>query len=424
MNEYSIQENIVNIAMRAAELLKDGKIERDDIDGHVGMTQTIVQLAKEFELQHADEDWELPFSPDYWEEIDKFAEEKLMERYSIEPKENTVKLWARVGMTLEVPAETYEQLKVGDRAALQAVFDGTAGHARLDGETYFPDLEQNAGLEEMEFDLPVSRTKQAKLDTPLWDMDDPAKVYAVAGSVKHQVYSGTIEGCERFCQDNNWTYLDENEFEWNLEIEEQEHVLSTPEGPGLDIKILSLQACSDEDYGNTVVQYQQGDAVSFAFSAVPTEEAMKDPQKVIEEIQTERAGKPGLPSWADLSKPLLGIILENPFDMHFEEYDDEGSSKDLEETYWDEVCRLGIDDTVRCGEDDALVTVYAGAMGSIDWSGHELWGKPFFEHRFENNTLVTGGKPSLNDQIKAAQTTAEKQQTGNGLCPDQRGPQR
>lgn len=65
----------------------------------------------------------------------------------------TVRLWARVGMSLDVSPETYTQLKGGDKNALTAVLQGKEGRAFLNGETYFPDIEENKGLEEMDFDL-------------------------------------------------------------------------------------------------------------------------------------------------------------------------------------------------------------------------------------------------------------------------------
>lgn len=65
----------------------------------------------------------------------------------------TVRLWARVGMSLDVSPEIYTQLKGGDKNALTAVLQGKEGRAFLNGETYFPDIEENKGLEEMDFDL-------------------------------------------------------------------------------------------------------------------------------------------------------------------------------------------------------------------------------------------------------------------------------
>lgn len=65
----------------------------------------------------------------------------------------TVRLWARVGMTLDVSPETYARLKGGDKNALTAVLQGKEGRVFLNGETYFPDIEENRGLEETDFDL-------------------------------------------------------------------------------------------------------------------------------------------------------------------------------------------------------------------------------------------------------------------------------
>lgn len=71
----------------------------------------------------------------------------------LQQKDGTVRLWARVGMTLDVSPETYARLKGGDKNALMAVLQGREGRAFLNGETYFPDIEENKGLEEMDFDL-------------------------------------------------------------------------------------------------------------------------------------------------------------------------------------------------------------------------------------------------------------------------------
>lgn len=251
MYDYSIQENIVNISMKAAELLLSGKIQADDMDnGHVGMTQTIVQLAKEFEELHENEDWELPFTPDYWEEIDDFSEQKLTERYGIEPEtpENTVSLWARVGMTLKVPQSTYERLKAGDRNALQDVFDGRVGAAMLDGETYFPDIEQNVGLQEMEFDLPVAKSQRTVIPEQAIPNNDPVKVYAVSGTVKHEIYSGSFSECKGFCKASDWRYVDENSFEWTLELEDSRDL---PSGYFKAIAHFSREAEADIDNDHT-----------------------------------------------------------------------------------------------------------------------------------------------------------------------------
>ena len=71
----------------------------------------------------------------------------------LQQKAGTVRLWARVGMSLDVSPETYTRLKGGDKNALTAVLQGKEGRVFLNGETYFPDIEENKGLEEMDFDL-------------------------------------------------------------------------------------------------------------------------------------------------------------------------------------------------------------------------------------------------------------------------------
>lgn len=58
----------------------------------------------------------------------------------------------------------------------------------------------------------------------------PVKVYAVsAGGVKREVYSGDLDECKLFCENNNWTFKDENDFEWDLEMEDSREAL-LPEG--------------------------------------------------------------------------------------------------------------------------------------------------------------------------------------------------
>ena len=71
----------------------------------------------------------------------------------LQQEDGTVRLWARVGMSLDVSPETYTRLKGGDKSALTAVLQGKEGRVFLNGETYFPDIEENKGLEDMEFNL-------------------------------------------------------------------------------------------------------------------------------------------------------------------------------------------------------------------------------------------------------------------------------
>lgn len=73
-----VEENIVNIAMRAGELIQAGKIESDEISGFIGLTETIVELAHLFEKQNDGVDFGAE-GRDYWLEIDAFAETNLVQ---------------------------------------------------------------------------------------------------------------------------------------------------------------------------------------------------------------------------------------------------------------------------------------------------------------------------------------------------------
>ncbi len=77
------EEDIVNISMVAAQLLKDGKIGPDDLAGHAGFTETIINLAEQFERENSGVDYNTG-DRDYWEEIDAFAERGLIEKYGVD----------------------------------------------------------------------------------------------------------------------------------------------------------------------------------------------------------------------------------------------------------------------------------------------------------------------------------------------------
>lgn len=81
------EENIVNIALTAAILLKDGKIDIEEHGGHAALTSEIVWMAGEFERRYAGVDWHQNVGLTYWEAIDRFAEEGLLEVYGVPDKE-------------------------------------------------------------------------------------------------------------------------------------------------------------------------------------------------------------------------------------------------------------------------------------------------------------------------------------------------
>lgn len=88
-----------------------------------------------------------------------------------------VTLWARVGVSVEVSREVYEQLQQGSEALMRDIIRGKTGKLFLDGETYFPDLEQNGALGEMSFSfdpepLYPSRTAASGLSDPIKLLDD------------------------------------------------------------------------------------------------------------------------------------------------------------------------------------------------------------------------------------------------------------
>lgn len=65
-----------------------------------------------------------------------------------------IKLWARVGVSMEIPADTYEQIAANSRETLIETLQGKHGTVLLDGETYFPTCDVNPReLWETDFDL-------------------------------------------------------------------------------------------------------------------------------------------------------------------------------------------------------------------------------------------------------------------------------
>lgn len=146
-----------------------------------------------------------------------------------------------------------------------------------------------------------------------------------------------------------------------------------------EINVLSFEECLDKTYGETIVQYSSQERISFAFSQVTVDKVAEDPAALVEDLRAQLDKNEKMPLWSLLSDNLLAVVTENPFDMHFVEYDDEGWCEEDVDALFAEICARGLLGVVTCGEDGALVTVYAGAMGSINWTGHPVYGKPCFE---------------------------------------------
>ncbi len=145
-------------------------------------------------------------------------EENIVNHAASEKEQPTVKLWARVGVTLEVSEEIFAKLKDGDTKTLQDVLEGRTGSVRLDGETYFPDIEQNRGID-FDFNLPVSDHSHLT-PTPTVTAEPTTTVFATSLHFKMKVFSGDFDECKAFCKAMNWEYTDENNFLWDLEIED------------------------------------------------------------------------------------------------------------------------------------------------------------------------------------------------------------
>lgn len=140
----------------------------------------------------------------------------------------------------------------------------------------------------------------------------------------------------------------------------------------MDIKIISMEECEDEAYGNSLIQYQCGDdSVGFLFSQVDISKKNCDLSTVLEEIEMRE--KFYRPSWKELSESLLAMITENPFDMNFIEYESFCTPK-LADSIWEEAKIYEISDVVEHGS-DCYLTIYAGAMCEINWRGHHLYGE-------------------------------------------------
>lgn len=215
------EENIVNISMMAAELLKEGRIERDDTNGHIGLTESIISLAEKFEKTYAGIDWDAG-ERDYWIEIDRFAEKELLERYGIErdarePEPRGAELNVKVIISHGIVEGV---LKDSDAPIFVEVVDVDSDYENYEVlEAYREKLYKDRLL--MPCDYTIAGVEdldelEAKLEIP----EDPVKVYAVAGSVKHEVFSGNLDECKAFCEENKWRWVDENTFEWCLEIED------------------------------------------------------------------------------------------------------------------------------------------------------------------------------------------------------------
>ena len=155
-----------------------------------------------------------------------------------------------------------------------------------------------------------------------------------------------------------------------------------------EIKILSATDEVDSCFGESIIQYQKGNAVSFFFSDYEYTEVLDKPKLFIDELARRRRNVDELPLWSDLSKDTLYLVTYNPFDMHFEEGVDEWPEERAE------VCWNELDEVIDFGT-DAPVTVYADAMGHVNWAGHPVYGEPYFDVRPKEECRVINGSKMI-----------------------------
>lgn len=177
----------------------------------------------------------------------------------------------------------------------------------------------------------------------------------------------------------------------------------------MNIKLLSFEECPDEAYGASIVQYQvNDDFISFAFSDIPIEEILSDESKVSVQLYEKAEGFEMLPEWNQLSEKLRELLLQNPFDMTFIEYDFKEWNDQIADAVYDDAKQHHLHDVVQRDVDDCYLTVYAGAMGEVNWNGHEEYGKPCLEHRSKSSICLNqeNAKESLTDKIQTAAAKA------------------
>lgn len=283
-NRNYINENIVNISLMAGKLMADGKISVED---HAELTDHIVAMAKTFEESHKGVDYNAQVkegepTPDYWADIDAFAEKSLIEAYP--PKEEARWNFAETALGKfcleEVPYRLRDNFDIDpDTLApdfistlAERLFDVCLDYDSMDAciedflnehgisteertnealteeqalsdirqyleqqsDQYFADrrttkaevladtelLTQLAGRHHCLVNMFDGNREESCMsacdDNPGINMDE---VYLVSsGGVRKEFYRGTPAECEKFCQDNDWKFVDGNAFEWNLAL--------------------------------------------------------------------------------------------------------------------------------------------------------------------------------------------------------------
>lgn len=307
-NRNFINENIVNISLMAGKLMADGKISVED---HAELTDHIVAMAESFEESHKGVDYnaqakEGEAAPDYWADIDAFAEKSLIEAYP--PKEEARWNFAETVLGKfcleEVPYRLRDNFDIDpdtlapdfistlaerlfdvclDNDAMDECIgdylnehyysiDNEESREALTEEDALSDIRQYLAQQNGQYFADRRTTKEEVLaDTELLGKlagrhhcmvniaggdrqssctyacnFDPGinmdMVYLMSGSVKKEFYRGTPAECEKFCEEHNWSYKDAHEFEWSLALKSE----VGPIKPSLTQQIQTAAAQTDK----------------------------------------------------------------------------------------------------------------------------------------------------------------------------------
>lgn len=131
-------------------------------------------------------------------DADKFIEGVREYRQDFDPDEHAVMWFNAKDKVPGVPQNLQDLLN--DANAIDEMIDDLAGELELADEDYLPDLE----------------LKEA--------MEGNWKIVLVSSGVKHDFMSGfaSEHEAEKFAEKHGWVWLDENQFEWRMEIEEED----------------------------------------------------------------------------------------------------------------------------------------------------------------------------------------------------------
>lgn len=228
--KYRIEENIVNIAMRAAELLKDGRIERDDMTGHAGLTDMIIQLAEAFEKKNLGVDFDAE-DRDYWLEIDEFAEEQLIKELGVERPEPAQDLNIKVIISDGIVEEVLKDQGIPVQVEVVDMDVDYEDYDKL--KAYSEELYHDPNLQRCLYTVANFQEEEPDItdaNVPAQNYRSLCKVVAVHGNAEFGIlFSGTWDQCMQFCEENNWYFWDENNFCWDIGIEDPREALF-PEG--------------------------------------------------------------------------------------------------------------------------------------------------------------------------------------------------